>query len=187
MLRETFWSLIAITRDRSRNPLEQTDQLRKRLRDLSREEILGFDYWLQDALRRSYRADWWATAYVALGGCSDDAFEAFRGWVISRGRAIFEAALEDPDVLIYELSRLQSWADAELPEMRAIAWCAFKEKTGGDSPEAARRFDEALRHYEPDEIAYPDLHFPWKAQMPESLQRICPRVFAHFYHQPLAG
>jgi hypothetical protein len=185
MLRETFWSLIAITRDRSDHPLDQLSLLRQKLRNLTQEEILGFDYWLQESLRRSYRPDWWATAHVALGGCSDDAFEYFRGWVISRGRQVFEAALDNPDALIGELARLRAWTDAELPEMRAVAWCAFREKTGEDYPEAGRRFDAALRRYAPEETAYPDIHFNWKPEVPESLQRICPRVFAHFYQRPL--
>lgn len=186
MLPETFWSLIALSRDRTDKPLEQVRLLKQRLSKLTQEEILGFDYWLQHALRQSYRADWWATACVALGGCSDDTFESFRGWVISRGRPLFSAALEDPDVLIYELARLRTWSDAELPEMHAIAWCAFREKIGEDYPEAGRQFDAALRTYAPEETAYPDLHFTWKAETPASLKRICPRVFAHFYQHPLA-
>jgi Protein of unknown function (DUF4240) len=33
------------------------------------------------------------------GSASDDGFDYFRGWLISQGRKIFEAALENPDSL----------------------------------------------------------------------------------------
>ncbi|WP_217498085.1 MULTISPECIES: DUF4240 domain-containing protein [Sphingomonas] len=36
---------------------------------------------------RSYRWDLWRAAKVAKGGVSDDGFEYFRTWLISRGRA----------------------------------------------------------------------------------------------------
>ncbi len=34
---------------------------------------------------------------VVNGGCSDDGFEYFRGWLIGQGGAYFEAALKDPE------------------------------------------------------------------------------------------
>ena len=186
MLRETFWSLIAISRDSTRDPLAQMNLLKRKLRSLSTEEILGFDYWLNIAFRESYRSDWWATAYVALGGCSDDAFEYFRGWVISRGRAVFEAALQNPDLLVFELCRLSSSSEAELEEMSSIAWCAYKEQIGEDFAEAAMQFDLAMQHYAAEETQYPQLEFDWREDDPGSMQKVCPRVFAHFYEYPLA-
>ncbi len=185
MLQETFWSLIAITRDNTQDPLEQINLLKRKLNGLTLEEILGFDYWLQHAFRESYRSDWWAAACIALGGCSDDGFEYFRGWVISRGKAVFQAALEDPDVLIFELARLTSWTDAELEEMLSVAWCAFKEKVGVDFSEASLHYDSELLKYAPEATHYPDIQIDWSAQDPESLQKICPRIFAHFYEYPL--
>jgi hypothetical protein len=50
-------------------------------------------------MSRSYSWDLWGAASVVHGGCSDDGFEYFRRWLISRGRATFEAALADPDSL----------------------------------------------------------------------------------------
>lgn len=48
---------------------------------------------------RSYRWDLWGAAYVAKGGASDDGFEYFQRWLISRGRTDFERVLADPDAL----------------------------------------------------------------------------------------
>ena len=36
----------------------------------------------------SYRWDLWGAAYLANGGCSDDGFDYFRGWLIGQGRKV---------------------------------------------------------------------------------------------------
>ena len=66
------------------------------------------------------------------GGCSDDGFEYFRLWVISRGSEVYENARADPDSLI-------TVADAEVPEdifdfesFWYVALDAFKNETGKD-------------------------------------------------------
>ncbi|MFC9245678.1 DUF4240 domain-containing protein [Streptomyces sp. NPDC057136] len=51
----------------------------------------------------------WAAAYVINGGCSDDGFDYFRGWLIAQGREVFERTAADPDAL------------AEVPIVRASA------------------------------------------------------------------
>ena len=43
------------------------------------------------------------------GGCSDDGFDYFRGWLIVQGREVFEHVVADPDTL------------ADLPVIRAQA------------------------------------------------------------------
>ena len=45
--------------------------------------------------------DWnlWGAAYLMKGGCSDDAFDYFRGWLVAQGRRTWERALRDPDTL----------------------------------------------------------------------------------------
>lgn len=47
----------------------------------------------------SYRTSLWAAAYVINGGCSDDGFDYFRGWLILQGRKVFEQVVADPDAL----------------------------------------------------------------------------------------
>jgi hypothetical protein len=51
----------------------------------------------------------WAAAYVINGGCSNDGFEYFRGWLIVQGREVFEHVVADPGTL------------ADLPVIRAQA------------------------------------------------------------------
>jgi hypothetical protein len=47
----------------------------------------------------AYRWDLWAAAYLMRGGCSDDGFDYFRGWLVAQGRAVWERALDAPDSL----------------------------------------------------------------------------------------
>lgn len=47
----------------------------------------------------AYAWDLWDVAYLMKGGASDDSFLYFRGWLIGRGREVFEAALADPTTL----------------------------------------------------------------------------------------
>lgn len=55
----------------------------------------------------SYRNPLWAAAYVINGGCSDDGFDYFRGWLIVQGHGVYERVVADPDTL------------ADLPVVRA--------------------------------------------------------------------
>lgn len=38
-------------------------------------------------------------AYLINGGRSDDGFDHFRGWLLTQGRATWQAALAEPDSL----------------------------------------------------------------------------------------
>jgi hypothetical protein len=73
-------------------------------------EIAAASQTVHDLMADSYRVDLWGAAHVIrLGGCSDDGFDFFRGWLIAQGRTVFERAVVDPDTL------------AELPFVRAAA------------------------------------------------------------------
>jgi hypothetical protein len=64
-----------------------------------REEIVAAGQVLQELMAKSYRTPLWAAAYVINGGCSDDGFDYFRGWLIVQGREVFEHLVADPDAL----------------------------------------------------------------------------------------
>ena len=53
-------------------------------------------------------------AYLAQGGCSDDAFEEFRAWLILQGRGLFESALKDIHKILRKVPRGSSTHAAEL-------------------------------------------------------------------------
>jgi hypothetical protein len=79
------------------------------LAELPVAEILAYQHLHDQLMAESYHSDLWGAAYLLNFGCSDDGFDYFRGWLLAQGRAIWEAALQDPDGL------------AELPQVRELA------------------------------------------------------------------
>lgn len=135
------------------------------------EEILDAHRLLEDRLAGSYVAPLWAAGYVANGGCSDDGFEYFRGWLVTRGREVFERALADPDSL------------ADVPSVRAAArtgWDLECEATLGITRDAYERATGAPM---PDGVwqgSYPDLGGEFWFDYSDSarLARLLPRLTA---------
>jgi hypothetical protein len=90
---------------------------------------------LWDLRAVSYRWDLWGAAYLLNGGCSDDGFEYFRGWLIAQGHEVFERVLEDPDVLA-DLPHVRREASADDPldleceSMYGVVWDAYQALTG---------------------------------------------------------
>jgi hypothetical protein len=97
MTGDEFWGHIAATRDG--DPQEHPERLVVRLAQLPPDDVLDFGYWWDRMMGRAYRWTLWAAAELINGGCSDDGFEYFRDWLILQGRAVYEAALRDPDAL----------------------------------------------------------------------------------------
>src|SRR5262249_21307580 len=101
MDKATFWRLIDSSRKKARGDLdEQVNVLREQLRQLAPRELVQFDrifhrYWI-----RAYTWDLWAAAYIIGGGCSDDGFMDFRGWLIAKGEKAYEAAMKNPESLV---------------------------------------------------------------------------------------
>lgn len=62
-------------------------------------DIESFQVILNSKLNTAYSHRLWGAAYLINGGCSDDGFEYFRCWLVSRGQEVFEAALAEPDSL----------------------------------------------------------------------------------------
>lgn len=131
---ETFWELV----DEARAEAGSDDELFLRtlqsgLLELPPNAIEGFRDRLDEMLARAYRWDLWAAAYIINGGCSDDAFEYFRGWLVSRGRVIFEAALLDPETLSGLVPADPDWV-AEFEEILYLPVYTLEQKTGQEVP-----------------------------------------------------
>src|SRR4051812_26519959 len=96
-----FWQLVDAARAATSSDGDAVAEvLGQALRRLAPEEIIAFDGLLWEQMARSYQWSLWAGAYVINGGCSDDAFDYFRGWLLAQGQAVFESALSDPDTLV---------------------------------------------------------------------------------------
>src|SRR5687768_16332917 len=95
-----FWRLIEAAKTEARGDTDaQLAILAKKLAALPAEEIVQFDAIFHEMMALSYRWDLWGAAYVLNGGCSDDGFDYFRGWLIAQGESVFQKALEDPESL----------------------------------------------------------------------------------------
>jgi hypothetical protein len=129
MDKATFWKLIDSTRRQAEGDLdEHVELLRERLQALEPEDIVQFDkifrgYWI-----RAYTWDLWGAAYIIGGGCSDDGFMDFRGWLISKGEKAYENALKDPESLIRVVKEEDD--DCQYEGFQYVASQAWENKTG---------------------------------------------------------
>jgi hypothetical protein len=125
-----FWEMIEDGVDRN-DPTElDVSALEEALQDSSPEEIVDYATHFERLLRLSYTNDLWGAAYIINGGCSDDGFEYFRGWLIGMGREAFEEALEDPDSLIEV-----AVPDVECEDILYAHTAVYEDLTGEEMPE----------------------------------------------------
>src|SRR5207249_5020548 len=71
--------------------------------------------------------------YLINGGCSDDGFEYFRGWVILRGRKAYEAAMKNPDSLAGVVDPDEEFCEFE----GRPGWDAWFRATGTEKDDAS--------------------------------------------------
>jgi len=90
-----FWDIIEKTKRNASSSAEQIELLIAELELFKATEIGKFHKLLQQTMAELYHWDLWAVAYLAQGGCSDDAFEAFPPWIILQGPAVYQLALKD--------------------------------------------------------------------------------------------
>src|SRR3712207_5718267 len=124
---QKFWSVIDTSRQAaSGEPGAHVGTLRAALKEMDADEIVAFDRIFREHLARAYTWDLWGAAYLIGDGCSDDGFNDFRAWLISKGQAVYEAALADPDSLADVVSDVDG--DAQFEEFTYVASQAWEEK-----------------------------------------------------------
>jgi Protein of unknown function (DUF4240) len=89
-----FWDLI----ESSKGPTcpEVVEALCCSLECFPPKQLRNFQRIFDQKMDRAYSWELWAVAYIIRHGCSDDAFDYFRAWLISCGRKAFEVALDNP-------------------------------------------------------------------------------------------
>lgn len=128
---DQFWQLVDTAKAKAGDDTEaRVDALQSVLAGLPPAELQSFQDQYDQQIRASYRWDLWAAAYIINGGCSDDGFRYFRDWLISEGRAVFEAALKDPD----SLADLPHVDPAELESFGYVALDLYEENAAGRMP-----------------------------------------------------
>jgi hypothetical protein len=129
--RDRFWELVDAAHEHVSEPDEVAAAVVGLLVETSAEEIVGVELELNALLSESYRWDLWAAAYLINGGASAEGFDNFRGWLLTRGRTVWEAAVADPDSLADVVSaHLPSFLECE--DMVCVAVDAYGQVTGDD-------------------------------------------------------
>jgi hypothetical protein len=132
--KKRFWAIIEkSSKGGSSSREEQAAELRRQLESLSPQEVVGFQTCFYECIAELYRWDLWGAAYVINGGCSDDGFEYFRDWLISKGQKVYEEALRDPETLASVI--VDAEEECQFEEFGYIATQVWEQKTGRDLSE----------------------------------------------------
>lgn len=131
---DQFWAIIDRTALHEADTRVQTEALRQALEALTAEEVVAFTNTMQRHLARAYRWDLWAVGYIIEGGMSDDRFEYFRRWLLSKGRTLFERILAHPDDLA-DLLADDTEGHLDYEAFAAVSWDVWGEKTGSSPDE----------------------------------------------------
>jgi hypothetical protein len=170
MNKAAFWKLIDASRANAGGDLEeQVADLRARLEHFEPNEIIQFGKLFDEYWGRAYTWDLWGAAYILGGGCSDDGFLDFRGWLISRGERAYEDALRDPETLA-QVVHADAGDECKYEGFQYVAREAWENKTRnrlGDFPAA--------------EITQPDhpAGEPWSEEG-DDLERRFPKLWRKF-------
>lgn len=143
MDRERFWQVVEVARAQAPGPDDAegvAGLVSAGLAARPAGEIVAAEQTLWDLMADSYTTPLWAAAYLINGGCSDDGFDYFRGWLIAQGREVFERAVADPDALA-DLPVVRACAAdggfLEGEEILGVAWNAHLAATGERIPQGA--------------------------------------------------
>jgi hypothetical protein len=141
-------------------------------------EIVAAQQELWTLMAESYRSPLWAAAYMINGGCSDDGFDYFRGWLILQGQEVFDRVVADPDALA-GLAPVRAAAahgtDLEGEEALSIVWEAHRRATGGQRLPAGSF-----------SVRYPELDQAWNFDFDDmgEMRRRLPRLAALYAGEP---
>jgi hypothetical protein len=127
-----FWELVEAARVSAVAPAD-ADSVGRRARELLRamplDEVAELARAEWELRARSYRVDLWGAAYLINGGCSDDGFEYFWGWLVAQGRDVFERAVADPDTLA-DVPAVREGLDLEAEDMFGVAHSVYWDRAG---------------------------------------------------------
>ena len=131
MEEDQFWNILSTSISKSNDDYEmQQEALRNELQKLSPLDILKFDNKFRILRGTINTWDFWAAAYIMNGGCSDDSFLDFRGWLIGQGKTTYYNALKD----INSLTRLTNFNNGDWEGLGYIASEVFEEMTEEEIP-----------------------------------------------------
>ena len=176
MRTDDFWAVIGhATADRPASPAEVAKRAAADLAVRDPEEIIAWARHLDKVMVASGTQDLWAAAYLINGGCSDEGFDNFRGWLIAHGRETLARSVRSPDSLA-DMPAVRAAAENgavfEAEEMLSIAAEAYLQVTGSGLPSGERS------------VIRPDAAELWDFDDEEEMSRRLPRLSALFLEPP---
>ncbi|CAN5180690.1 DUF4240 domain-containing protein [soil metagenome] len=166
----TFWAIVDRTVVYEADTERQADALASELNALSADDTVAFTDAFQRQLKRAYRWDLWAVNYIAHGGASDDGFEYFRRWLISKGQAAFEHLLKSPDDLADMVAGGNS-GPLEYEEFATVSWDVWGAKTGREPNEIPASLDFMTEGAEPEGEPFSEDEAALAARFPKTWAR----------------
>lgn len=158
MSENEFWNIIHASRDKTkRNYQWQCQLLTETLESLTEQEIIQFDRTFSVLMAKSYSFRLWEPVYALNEGCSDDAFEYFRTWLVGQGKNKFYWTLKYPRLLFF------IGVKELIENYEGLAYCAYQayqNKTGQDIPNRDDiRYEDGGRMFKEGEafFRYPEL------------------------------
>ncbi len=98
-----------------------SDAVRAQLVKLPPEEIVRFQWWLDQKINALYTWELWGAMRLVSGYESDAAFYRFLSWLVGKGKKLYDAVLENPD-------NLANFAEALAPDgeyTTDLLWVGF--------------------------------------------------------------
>ena len=177
-----FWHLIEMSREYEE---EQAEWLTEMLAGKGLEEVVDFKLVFQQMMSVSFTSRLWGAAYVLMGGCSDDTFDYFRGWLIGQGEEIFHKVLKEPEFLAEYIdeNNLDEEGYPLNEELLNAGLDAYTLIQTGDIEWDDDAHDELLEALEKRGLEQmPDIEFDWEE---EDLADMFPILWERFGENPL--
>ena len=126
-----FWKTIdAALRPGEYSEAVNHEVLREALVALKRPDLLDFAKHMHAAMENAFSTELWGAGYLINGGCTEEEFIYFRGWVISLGSRAYRDAVRNPDILA---DCVDPDADAhEDADLLGLAFDVYTERKGSD-------------------------------------------------------
>ena len=171
---EQYWTMIDHSLKMTQDQDQQAQFLISEIKKLSPHEMIGFTLRTHHLLNEMYNSEMWCAGYIMNKGCSDDGFENFRCWIISRGKEMYYQTKANPDYLVNEV--VEDREEYEFELFGFVADEAFEEITG----EYLLDFVDNGENSGEAEAVFTPIVFNWKSNDPESMRKICPKLFDQF-------
>lgn len=174
MLQEdAFWDIIQRSLIATDQPAQEHFLITE-IEKLIPTDIIGFQLRTDYLLYHTYNAELWCACELMNKECTDAGFEDFRCWIISRGKNTYYNAKANADLLVNEI--VEGVKLYAFKNFKRIALVAFGHKTGKNLIDYIDYENFTTREW-----YYPQLKFEWHEENPETMKKICPKLYAKCY------